>query len=676
MVYYIVHTEPVNVQSGNLARFFLRHFDEKEGRGHSLFIDHPVDLIVPSFEMPREEAESRLEQMIHEFPDFRFGLKDYSRNKKVIWAVLNDKKRKKELPKFFLKDKASASMLLRFFYPPFMIVDVQDGQLKLPQLESAQYIDPEICLADTSCVLDIETTKYHDPDLERITNTVLNFGYRKVIFTAFRNLHRLSSARGYDIIKVHDTDGIKKAVLAVIKEEDPLMIYGFNIAFDQEKLRELGEIDFRVGVDGSVPVFKSVQAIRNMIEKGRWVIDLYGYLFYHRNIFKDNRLVTHCNGKKSLSHVELEAKTNLAESNIVGSSGAAREIAGVYVPDDGDMTRGLAIKYCREMFAKAWFSKREPSTICTSSGRNVAFEMSKERYFHRRSTFMDRFDYGKPEGIEFDPEKKIGEIFELERKNGCYENLHLFCPYFFIKVMWPMIEGTTGSLRFNTPDEKFNYVQTLNEYISMALERYFLIAEQKADGRFPEMIKIKNREVPLYVLNSDFADLYRMSIRQVDERINDFEEKMGNALKKAEVVNFSKKFIYVQNPGPLLKSPEGEGFGFVYGSGQTLSQGKSLASFVDGRLIIQGFSITRWLSEFEKSIIEDALLARLKHSANPALIRGYVEQRFSQIARARDYELLTAKKNDITKRVEKAVLEPLEVYEQRFFERFGNLLSY
>ncbi|MBW3023237.1 hypothetical protein KY308_03980, partial [Candidatus Woesearchaeota archaeon] len=391
MVYYITHAEPVNVQSGNLARFFLRNFDEKEGRGHSLFIEHPFDLIVPSFEMPFEEAKENLKNLIREFPDFKFELKNYSHKKEVIWAILEDKKRRKELPKYFLKNKSSASMLLRFFFPPFMAVDPENFPPK-----ELKFVDPEIVLMDTKCAIDIETTDYNNPDLEeRITNAVINFGpgSKKVIFTTFQNLKGINEKSGYNILVVNDTDAIKQRVAEEIIEEDPLLLYGFNFAFDQEKLRELGESDFRVGVDGSVPVFKSVQALRNMIEKGRFVVDLYGYLFYHRNIYKDNRLATHCCDTKSLSHVELEAKTKVAESKKRGSREAAEEIIS-YVVDDGEMTFGLGESYVKEIIAKSWFAKREPSTICTTSGKNISVEMWKERYFHKRSTFLDRYDHG------------------------------------------------------------------------------------------------------------------------------------------------------------------------------------------------------------------------------------------------------------------------------------------
>src|SRR3989338_6687799 len=102
------------------------NFDEKEGRGHSLFVDLPVNAIIPSFEMGCEEANEKIDSLVKQFPDFGFELKRYSAAKDVIWAILNDKKRKKELPKYFLSGKVSASKLLRFFYPPFKIVNPDD----------------------------------------------------------------------------------------------------------------------------------------------------------------------------------------------------------------------------------------------------------------------------------------------------------------------------------------------------------------------------------------------------------------------------------------------------------------------------------------------------------------------------------------------------------------------
>ncbi|MEM4336376.1 MAG: hypothetical protein QXG86_00005, partial [Candidatus Woesearchaeota archaeon] len=383
MVYYITHTEPLNPQRGNLVRFFIRHFDEKEGRGHSIYQDAPVNLIVPSLEMYVEEAFQELRTLMEVYPHFNFEIKKFSEEKAVIWASIKDRERKKELPGFFLKNKTSPSLLVRFFYPPFTIVDFDSkGNLLLPGInEKREYAPPEIPLMDVKCALDIETTNYKNPDKERITNAVLNFGEtKKVIFTTFKNLKGLGKFNDYEIKVVSDTDSIIKNVEETIKKEDPLIIYGFNISFDQEKLRELGEdVDFLPGVDDSKPVFKSVNAIKNMIEKGRWVVDLWGYCFYYKNLYKDNKLETHTNHKKSLSHFELEEKTNFAESTKKGARNTAIEIIS-YVVRDGEETFSLGEKNIKEIISKSYFTKREPSTICATSGKNIGREFWARKY--------------------------------------------------------------------------------------------------------------------------------------------------------------------------------------------------------------------------------------------------------------------------------------------------------
>jgi len=376
---------------------------------------------------------------------------------------------------------------------------------------------------------------------------------------------------------------------------------------------------------------------------------MYGYVFLYRHLLKNNKLETHAKQKKTLNHVELELLTKKA---LAGSKEARMQLL-TYIADDGDITSRFGNELLPLILPKAHFTRREPSTICTAGGLSIMWEFWQKKYFFQRNTLHNRFGRGKPEEIGFDPETKKDEALGLPescfvpktttngvsyvKPSGFCENAHLFLPAFFIRAAYGMIRGTDKNLSLNSPEEKLNYVQTLNGYISHALEEYYLYAEQKRKGEFSGLIRRGSKGIKFEKLNKEFEELYGIDLRTLDEELAKIISEMDEALRKAEVITFSKKFIYVKEPEPLITSTDEDGkiikhgFGFIYGHGPTVYAEDKIVSLVRHELIFQGFGLTgEGTPDFLKDVIEGAIWARL-NGLGGCYIEDIINQQFSQI---------------------------------------------
>jgi hypothetical protein len=672
-VNYIVYTEPVNHKKGNEVCFFLREWDTETNTGISKFFLTNLDFIIPSFEMPNEEALKFLEQCQKSFPQLKFNDKYYSTTKKAIWAYVHDKalisgndEEKILLPKSFLTKKTSYSQQQRFYYPPYTIVNVENNNIILPDKMRKSSIDLETIIQDKKCALDIETIDYLENSErrkvdarieelkymrrecrkikqnenvreiteeikrfedkiheERISNVILNFGpnQRKAILTIFKT--PFEKYNGYEIIRCGDNDDITKQTDRIIHEEDPLILYGFNIEFDQRKLRELGE-EYLPGVNETKPVYKSVQGLKNIITKGRFTVDLYGYLFMYRNLYENNKLETHAqmagiNFSKGLSYEVLAHKTKKAEQ---GSVEDMKEVLK-YVVEDGETTYELGERNVRKIFQNGRFSKRDSSTICTTSGKNIMKEFWQRQFFLKRNTLRNRYE----KNIKYDKKKKKfvyakndfsvenykDEILELKRDSGLFENVSLVYPLLFVKSFWPMIEGTKDNLRFNNPDECYNSYQLLNEYISQAVEDF------KEYER-----EIKEDPTKIGLLNYRLKNEFNIELIGVKNKIEEKTKKFNEILDKAGLINYSKKFLYVKNPDEIVE----EGLGFVYGKGNCLMSKEKIISLLENNhLIYQGFGLSKGKkTQFGIDLMREFLKKRLSLESEDDILRYIKEE--------------------------------------------------
>lgn len=628
---YIIYTEPINYYSGNEVRFFIREFDVETKKGKSSIFTKNIDYIIPSFELFSNEADVLFDNCTKNFPQIEFKKKYFSANKKVLWAYIKDKKwlnaRKKEerivLPNKFLVKKSSHSQQLRFYYPPFTMVNIINGNLELPTKQEKSSVDLEFILEDKKCAIDIETVDYNTPT-ERITNAVLNFGNKKYIITTFKP--PFNKFRDYQIISVGNvelnktTDEIKKTVTNIIQEEDPLILYGFNIEFDQNKLRELGEEKYLPGVGKTKPIYKSVQGLKNMITKGRFTIDLYSYLFFYFNIYENNKLETHSRMKginftKSLSYELLAYKTKKGEQ---GSIDDMIEVL-TYAAEDGDATYELGEKNCKKIILKSKFVKREPSVICTTSGKNIMKEYWKKKYFLKMNTLRDRYEHYKKR--DFSIEEYKDKLLNLTKKDGFFKNVAVVYPLLFIKALWDtMIAGTTENLRFNTPEEKFDSYQTLNEYISQTIEDY--ISYKEKIEKKPDLKDKLN-----YVIKGE----YGVDMNTIETKLKECTELFNELLLEAELINYSKKFLYVKNPNKIVD----RNLGFVFGRGNCLCAGKKIVTLIEDKqfpkIIYQGFNLSKGKkTSFDITLIKDFLIKKLRLEDEYS-IANFMKQKIAEL---------------------------------------------
>ncbi len=683
MVMYIVYTEPVQNQEGNMrigneVAVFCRDFDERTGVGKSKYFTTEMQHVIPSFDLDGKKVDKiltergkkligRADESIDEkvdrlifllskdHPAVNFVKKDYSQDKRVIHAVFDDLRYKNSLPKYFLrqvmaigkngKPKAtrvsfySPTTYFRWRYaPPFTVVEEKNGQLIFPK--KRKFVDKEIVLADKKCALDIETTEYDSPELERITNAVLNFGEKKYIITSFRGVG--DRFRDYDVIYAENTDGIKNMVEGILHEEDPLIIYGFNIVFDQKKLRELGDDDYLPGVDFSRPVFKG---LKNMMTKGRFTVDLYPFLSSNKNIYKNNTLATHSGIEKDMNHAVLEFETYQAEH---GRMDSVQRCMG-YVAGDGDITRKRGDENIENIVSRALFAKISLEKACTASSKANMGDYWNKKFYFEMNTYKNRYEHGYNR-LEFDPENKKDELLNLERNKCLEDRVSLVYPKFFINSLWDMIRGTTSTLRFGTPLEKLNFCQTLHGYITHSLIEYFELKEEK----------------PGFARVYAFEQMYGIKFDKIDSLLKKNVERMNELLKDAGLINYSKKFLYVKNPEQIEK----EKLGFVFGTGPMLSAGEKIVSLIDGRLIYQGFGLTRGTkTSFDKEFAEAIIKKRLLLMPEEEVIE-FVGSEISKLRNGdAPKEDLLFKKNVNGRRYDYGIVEGKEMHAMEFLTR-------
>jgi hypothetical protein len=679
-VNYITYTEPENNRSNNV-RIYVREFETNTKLGKSKVFEKKFDFIIPSKEI-KENTEQNANYLIDEFttqfPQITFKKKHYSDTKSCIWALVPERNlinsRKEEekivLPRLFLTEKASFSQQLRFFYSPFTLVDIENGGLKLPEKLERSIVDLDSVLEDKKCALDIETMDYDTPN-ERISNACLNFGSEKYILTTFKT--PFDKYRDYNMIRCKDTDEIKSKTASLIAEKDPLILYGYNIQFDQSKLRDLGEEEYLPGVGETKPIFKSVQGLKNMITRGRFTLDLYGYLFMFHNIYENNKLETHArmsglDFKKDLPYSALAVKTRLGEN---GSVKDMEEVLG-YICNDGNVTYELGEKYLKNIIQKSRFVKREPSVICTTSGKNIMKEYWNKRFFLKMNTYKDRYEKFFKED-KFVLENYKDEFLALKRKNGLFEDVAAVYPLLFIKSLWDsMLTDTTENLRFNTPEEKFESYQTLNEYICNAIKEYN--THKETIRKRPDLENMFN-----FVMKQE----YGIGMKTIEQKLNEESKLFNELLQDAGLINYSKKFLYVKDPRKI----EDRKLGFVFGKGNMLSyNNKSIMLINDGqpKLIYQGIGISKGKkSRFDADLMMEFLMRRLKMEPEEGILY-YLKDKIKDLREGKipREKLLTSGLGMINGKevnAEEFLTSNAQLdynyYSVHFFKTFGDILS-
>jgi len=630
---YIVYTEPSHKRSGCAVNFFVREIFQDTPFGKSHVFRHDMPLIIPTFELKQEEA-LELVKFLREKEEFNgidFKTHAHDDSRVVVWAYIPDKsilygKSPVVLPKPFLpRDRVSPSQQARFFYPPYTMVRIENEQVVLPAKTEKWPVSLETIVADKKCALDIEVVDWDTPR-ERITNAVLNFGIgqgqRGYIVTTFSP--DFNQFRGYEIISVGNlpledrTDAIKKHVARIIQREDPVILYGFNIKFDQSRLRDLGRGEYLPGVGDTRPVFKSVKGIGNMITKGRFTIDLLPYLISYLDVFEDNRLETHARAagfpfSKSESYESLAMRTKEGEQ---GSKECMERVLG-YVVEDGNITFDFGENHVRKILGKSQFCGRDTSVVCTSSGRGVMGEYWQREYFLTKNTARDRYVPVKYRPNKFDIWKYQSDLLELDEQDGLFRDVSIVFPKLFIKILWDtMLRGKTAGLRYMTPEEKLDSYKTLDEYLSEGVRTFLKYCRDS-----------EKEPRKYWVLDRALREEFGVGINTLRVKQNEFVSALNAALKSAGVINHSRRFLYVQNPDEIVRRD----LGFVFGRGNCLCAGDKIVSVIDWNgkqeLIYQGFDISRGRkSQFDIRFMREFLKRRLNLEEESALIAWVGEE--------------------------------------------------
>jgi len=640
IINYIVNTEPANVQSGNDVKIFLRQWDTIAKKGKSRLITQPVSYIIPSMERMQHEIPPLLDRFGKEYPDTSFETRPLYGDKEIIWAIVKDRKKPKErkkLPEIFLEKKVSFSKQLRFFYPPFTLVDVDDHQNKviLPlENEPRRQIDLETLVSDNGCAIDIETIDYTDAEKERISNVMINFGKdKKYLITTFVHPEK-KELWGCKLIGVRENSGeaidpgestkrIIRAANEIISREDPLKIFGYNLfAFDNIKMRELGEGEYLPGTDRTKPVFKSVQGLKNSMIRGRLGLDIYCHKFLYENLFENNKLETHArmegmHFKKSMPYEILELKTKLGELGQVKEM----EKSIYYCSRDGDVMLHIGKSNERKILSKAIFAGRSPETICTSPVNNIMKEYWEKKYFLRNNTLKDRYERW------YDPsEFKISEYkannLKIKKKDGIFKDVSLVYPLFLVNAFEPMFKSgkMKDHLGFKTPTERLDSYQTLEGYVSQAVEDMIKFQGIIGKAANPE----SKRNTFDYIMNKEYGIWMTMIDGKMSMDLSRTKELLGGI----EQINQSNKFLYVINPEKLLE----ENLAFEYGKGSCLSCGNRIISLIDGKLIYSGFGLSKGnRCDFDVGLMREVLRKKLSFEENPQIL-DYIGNQFHGLA--------------------------------------------
>jgi hypothetical protein len=308
------------------------------------------------------------------------------------------------------------------------------------------------------------------------------------------------------------------------------------------------------------------------------------------------------NFKKGLDYDILARKTKK------GEEGSVKDMEEVlkYVIEDGEITYELGEKNIKKITLKSIYSKRDHSAICTTSGKNIMKECWQRKYFLNKNTLSNRYEWGYKKD-KFILENYKDKLLNLKRNDGLFKDIFLVYPLLFVKSLWQIIEGTTDNLRFTSPDECLDSYQTLNEYICNPVKDF---------DSFKELIEKKPQD--LWKYNSAIKEKYeKMDFTRISINLSKYTEQFNNLLEKSDLINYSKKFLYMKNPDEIVK----EGLGFIYGKGNCICNKNKIVTLLEDKLIYQGFGLSKGKkTKFSIDLMRDFLNKRLRFEGEDKII--------------------------------------------------------
>ena len=496
----------------------------------------------------------------------------------------------------------------------------------------------EDILNEPGAVIDIETEKWKKGQ-DSIFMLVYASPTRQII------MHDLpfdiTKQENFELIKYKSQQELGELLTKIIKEEDPLWIYGHNImGFDQIKLREITKA-YHPATNETHPITKASMGLGKVISRGRFTLDTYRYMFNYRNIFSTNKLESLVDLDKSINY---EEQAQLVIQAKKGDQEAFRKLVH-YCIEDGIYSRKAAELFKKLVVAKALYFQTSPDTICSSSKLNVARESWKQRHYQKKGTYVDAWKTYSAREKNLSLDELKNEYLLQDFQRGRYNDVHVLYLTPFIGGLNKFVKNHFGELyqllkEAKEPLEKFDIMQTLNAELSYLVEEtQKIIRRERID--LENIIKDKlfslNKQHPLTKQQkAAFHCLFNYhGLKNVDEL--DFLSGLSKginatntALSQYQIINRGKLLYFVKGDIDYQKLEE-KLYGCHLGIGKVLSidKGRIIADPFNKQelkgFVSQGFSLKGRKTNFEKRVTEEVITRILNGKLLPK-IKDYLDK--------------------------------------------------
>ncbi len=662
-LFFLTHVEPVHPLKGREALFFIREHDPKRG----ILQSHCVVKEVPHFFYTKNMVEPVALQLLAQLKtdqnlsNLQLWQNNYTtdpslrKHRKVFLIAAGSKEDKVKLPSPFLCDgpekwqdafkQNSPSKLLRWFYPPGMIMDFSKN-IPCPEdiphplqcrhyREQHGYASLDALVREDYAILDVELEGWERGEDSIFMAVYVSPSHRLIL----HNFNFPETEQEHFGLVHYDTQQeLGELITELINKDDPLWLYGHNIMnFDQIKLRELTRKAYLPAVNLHYPVTKSVQGLGRVITKGRWTLDSYKYSQVYRNIFANNTLETISDDfEKSIDY---EQQARLVKEAKAGSRLAFEQLVH-YCIGDGLATERTGEELKEFVAEKVLYYRTHPDAVCSSSKATISKGYWNRRHFVIKGNMEDEFHDRRrettlrkqgeqPKGYSLDEAKQ--KYLDKEFQRGFFPEGHIiyFTP-FLAGAKWVLQKPDREILeqaRSKSSVEKFDLVQMVNAklgYIYEGVSRILKEEEKRTHSQhtfnftnFPPTFT-SEASAALYSLFSTHGLMAgrHFSIGGCQAFLQALSlafKQTNRGLKKYGTIN-SGNYFHVLAARPDIQKLEEGNYGFYMGSGEvlSLSKGRFIANVfreedID-KLVYQGISLKRGRkTNFEKRVLEETV---------------------------------------------------------------------
>lgn len=687
---YIIYAKYINPQSGNLARIFLRRYDCEKQRGETIFIDTPVDFVIPSYEFKKEESENvktSLENVLKNNKNFdkdiRFEIKQFDSYRSVIHAYLPDKKKEKReslrkiakaanlSSNFFIINKMSPSQYLMSQFQPFTIPESYSIEPPFISRNTKGVVSLEDIKNDVHVALDIETENWDKKDIQDIISMMVMVSNKKdlpkFIFTRYDPC--IEYVNGYKIVSFKNHEELRENIHYVLRNiYKPLSIVGFNQYFDQIMLRLCIE-DYEPGIDETQPKVRSASGkTKSIMIRGLQAIDLFNKFSYELPYLKDNKLesiMQHFNFPfaKSINYFDLVEAFNEAERGNKEKLIKSLE----YTANDGDATISLFLDVIDEIYTDALCMNSLPESICKGFDGN-ADEWWRRQFFLIKNTLLNRYKYKYiprldteqyertfysikiEEKLEKDSRGHDKKIVVLPRKDVYFNRAALVFSTLLLQALDPLYEVHPEIRNYwhyykKTPisliGKKYRGLFKLQSRMCLPLTFYDEVCtlfDLKPEAIFPENIPpiyLKKQMILSFdTKNNEFKISYgnlKCDLRQINKSLVENVELWNSIVKEEHIINYSNKLLLLDEVvGEELSDKR---LGIIIAKGPAISVENRFFLYEHNTIYMQGISLTRndkskWEQKLILELLKEALIYIQNNSVFDEAGRKKVRERY------------------------------------------------